>query len=131
MRDRSSAPPSRSRFIALMLAGALFAGATAAIVATQLITPESPQTLGKQLAVRPDLSAFRHGIERAPEPPVVPTVEPGSGHHAAHGSPTVQVAARKGVPHVTPRLEHKKGSGEPSITAPPAAGSGNPFDRRH
>jgi serine/threonine-protein kinase len=133
MRDRSSAPPSRSRFIALVLAGTLLGGAAAAIVATQLVTPDNPQMLGKQLAVRPDLTAFRRGTDRdVPAPPVAPTIDdPRSGQKAAQSSPTVHVAARKGGPHVTPRLEHKKGSGEPTVTAPPPAGSGNPFDKRH
>jgi serine/threonine protein kinase len=133
MRDRSSAPPSRSRFIALALVGTLLAGAATAIVVTRLMGSDSPRALGKQLAVRPDLSVMQRAAERPPPVPplVAPSGEQRAGQKTAESRPTVHVAARKEVPHVAPRLEPKKGTHDPAVAAPPPAGSGNPFDRRH
>jgi serine/threonine-protein kinase len=134
MRDRSTPPPGRSRFIAIALAGTLLAGAATAIVATKLGTPDTPQMLVKKLAVRPDLTVVKRASMESALParrslpenddqlPPQPKVE---------GSPTVQVAARKEAPPVTPRLERRKGTPEPVAAPPQPAGSGNPFDRRH
>ena len=133
MRDRrSSSPPGRSRFIALALLSALLAAGATAVVATELAVPDHPQTLGKQLAVRPVLSVLERGIERtAPAPPVAPAIEHAAAPKTPESRPTVQVAARKETPHVTPRLEPKKPNHATPVVAPPPAGSGNPFDRRH
>jgi eukaryotic-like serine/threonine-protein kinase len=133
MRDRSSAPPSRSRFIALALVGTLLVGAASAVLMTPLAAPDDPRTLGKQLTVRPDLSVLHRAAEHTPPaPPSAPAIsEQHAGKKTPETRPTVHVAARKETPHVSPRLEPKKGTHETAVASPPPAGSGNPFDRRH
>jgi hypothetical protein len=124
---RSNAPPGRSRFILLGIAGALLmaVGGTAAL-AVYAAAADAPHTLAKNLAVHADVSS----IERragADTPPIrFPAHDPES---KPAGSPPVHVAARQGSGHHTPRLQPKQEPAE--ATPPPPVGSGNPFDRRH
>jgi eukaryotic-like serine/threonine-protein kinase len=128
---RSAAPPGRSRFVWLALAlGVVTASAGTVGLALHTTLARTPHTLAKKLAVHPDLAAFERSARGTPPEELAEPARPEArGTKPASSSATVHVAARRGSPHGTPRLQPK---GAPVAAPPPVpAGSGNPFDRRH